>query len=103
MERQTDFRVQQFMLPNKQRTHVTESSVSVPPALVIVDEYGTVFTLGNEPAPYFLNGWEYAFAVVVNGFETPEVACRIERRNGKVRILAKRGWKTWNPIGRYFF
>lgn len=92
-----------FMLPQKQQTHITENYVSSPPALVIVDEANNVFTLGFQQ----LAGprGEYGFPVLVNGMPSGEVASRIERRGGKIRIYTTIGvsgfYKTWN--GRTFF
>jgi hypothetical protein len=32
----------------------------------------------------------------MNSTETGEFASRIERRNGRIRIFARDGWKIWN-------
>lgn len=87
------------MLPPKEQTHVTEDYVASPPALLIVDETGAVWTLGVQ----MFTGprGEYAFPVLRNGIETGEYASRIERRGGKIRIFTTTGWKRWN--GRSFF
>ncbi|HLA60921.1 MAG TPA: hypothetical protein VK626_01625 [Nitrospiraceae bacterium] len=90
-----------YMLPPKEQTHITESYVSSPPALLVVNEQGTVFTLGETFAQDSSAPWgEYAFNVLVNGQDSGEYASRIERRNGKVRIYGRQGFKTWN--GRTF-
>lgn len=82
-----------YMLPTKQQTHITEEYVSSPPALVIVDEAGNVWTLG----PNLMAGprGEYAFDVLLNGQPTGEAASRIERRNGRIRIFTTTGWKQF--------
>jgi len=80
---------------------ITEAYVSSPPAAFIVDEYENMFTLGLNFQRYSdsPNG-EYAFDILLNGYPTGEYASRIERRNGKVRIFTRAGWRYWN--GRSF-
>ena len=88
------------------QTHITEPYVSSPPAVLIVDEAGDVWTLGltmrrrqsrsGGSAP---NG-EYAFNVLRNGINIGEFASRIERCTGRVRIFTNSGWKRWS--GRMF-
>lgn len=87
-----------YMLPQGEQTHVTENYVSTPPALLVVDETGAVWTLGFTQ----ISGprGEYAFNVLRNGEETGEFASRIERRGGKVRIFTIDGFKRWT--GRNF-
>lgn len=92
-------KVLSYMLPPPQQTHITEEYVSSPPALVIVDEAGAVWTLGMQPAVGPRG--EYAFAVLRNGVETGEFASRIERKRGKIRIFTLTGWKQFT--GRSFF
>ena len=88
-----------YMRRPKEQTHITESYVSSPPALIIVDECGDVWTLGNkmQAGPH----GEFAFDILRNGSDTGEVASRIERREGKIRIFTRAGWKRWT--GRSFF
>lgn len=83
-----------YMLPPKEQTHITESYVSTPPALIIMDEQGSVWTLGMEfhPGPH----GEYAFDILRNGVKMGEVGSRIERRGGKIRIFTATGWKRWS-------
>lgn len=81
-----------------EQAHITEAYVSIPPALVITDNEGALWTLGFDQG-----GWrtgEYEFDVVRNAKKTGEHACRIEFRGGKVRIFGSAGWRTWN--GRTF-
>lgn len=93
-----------YMVLQGEQQHVTESYVSVPPALTITDERGDVWTIGFQTAnPLQSPQGEFAFDVLLNGRDTHEIASRIEKRNGKVRIFTAKGWKTWNPKGRYFF
>lgn len=77
---------------------ITDNYVSSPPALIIVDETGAVWTLGFNPgeAPR----GEFAFDVLRDGKDTGVFASRIERRNGRIRAFTKDGWKIWN--GRTF-
>lgn len=88
-----------YMLPGKEQTHITESYVCSPPALIIVDERGAIWTLGNkmQVGPR----GEYAFDILCNGVDMGEVGSRIERRNGKIRVFTLTGWKRWT--GRVFF
>jgi len=86
------------MLRAKEQLYQTENYVSVPPALVITDERGDVWTLGFQygPAPR----GEYAFQVLRNGHIVGEYASRIEYRGGKLRIFTDQGFKCWT--GRLF-
>lgn len=88
-----------YMRPPKEQTHITEAYVSSPPALIIVDEEGAVWTLGFEQ----MTGprGEYSFPVLRNGLPVGEYASRIERRAGKIRIFTTNGFKRWS--GRSFF
>lgn len=79
------------------RTHKTESYVCVPPALLITDERGDTWSLGNEFAQH---GQRFSFNVIRNDRDTGELAERIEYQAGKVRIFGWYGFKTWN--GRTF-
>ena len=83
-----------YMLPQLEQTHITENYVSSPPALVVVDETNTVWTLGMQM--HSGPRGEYAFPVLRNGQPTGEIASRIERRNGKIRIFTLTGWKRWS-------
>lgn len=87
-----------FMRPPGEHMPVTESYVAIPPALVIRDNKGALWTLGFDQG-----GWrtgEFEYDVVRNGRPTGEHACRIEFRKGRVRIFGAAGWRTWN--GRTF-
>lgn len=82
-----------FMVRHGEQTHITESYVSSPPALVIHDERGDVWCLGFGGGG--ISRGEYEFDVLRNGKPTGEMANRIERRNGKVRIFTSSGFKRW--------
>jgi hypothetical protein len=78
---------------------VTENYVSSPPALIVLDECGSVWSLGFQrgPAPK----GEYAFSVLKDGYPTGVFASRIERRGGRIRCFTGEGWKIWS--GRNWF
>jgi hypothetical protein len=98
-----DVNFEPYMAPQGPQRHITESYVSSPPALIIVDEAGIIWTLGlqfgNEQGGYDPRG-EYCFEVLANGNKTGEFASRIERRSGRIRIFTRTGWKRWS--GRAF-
>lgn len=101
-----------YMILQGEQTYITEEYVSSPPALVIIDDYGAIWTLGLQMAAptdaikeRYQTRWdapngEFAFDVLRNGQPTGEYASRIERRKGKVRIFCRGGWKQWT--GRSF-
>ena len=77
--------------------HVTDNYVSSPPALLITDQAGDVWTLGTGFAPDAPRG-EYAFDILRNGMPTGETGSRIERRAGRIRIFTPNGWKRWTGV-----
>lgn len=88
-----------FMKPRKEQVHVTENYVAVPPALTITDTVGDVWTLGFSLAPKHQSpDGEFAFNVLRNGVDTHEIASRIERRSGKIKIFTCHGWKVWTGV-----
>jgi hypothetical protein len=72
---------------------VTEAYVSIPPALVIRDNEGALWTLGFDQGGHRTG--EYEYDVVRNGRKTGEHACRIEFRGGKIRIYGQDRWRSW--------
>ena len=84
------------MVRHGEQCHVTEEYVSVPPALTIADETGAIWTLGLRlgAAPR----GEFAFNVLRNGVEMGEVASRIERTRGRIRIFTAQGWKILKTV-----
>jgi len=91
-----------FMVRQGEQQHITEHYVSVPPALLITDERGDTWTLGLKTAEAEDSPrGEFAFEVMRNGIGVNEIASRIERRNGRVRIFTRTGWKVWNG-GNFF-
>ena len=84
---------------------LTENYVCSPPALVVVDSRGDIFTLGLvERSAYEQRrlrleaaGWE--FQVMRNAVWTGEWAAKIERRDGRISIFGDYGKarrKQWN-------
>lgn len=89
---------QPFMKRQKEQVHITENTVSSPPALVLTDERGDRWCLGTIGA--VIVGGEFAYPVVWNGRYTGEVACRIEMTGGRIKIFTAEGFKRWT--GRAF-
>lgn len=83
-----------------ERENHTENYVVIPPAFVITDRDGASWTLGTEYTPPH-NG-EFELNVLRNGVETGEVAKRIERDGGRIRIHGHYGRKTWSRAGKCF-
>lgn len=73
----------------------TENYVSSPPALIVLEPSGVVWSLGFNRV--FGPRGEFGFDVLRDGVWTGEWASRIERRAGKVRIFTCESfWKVWN-------
>jgi hypothetical protein len=89
-----DLRRFSFMRPQGPHMPISDGYVSIPPALVIRDNEGALWTLGFDQGEWRTGEFEYD--VVRNGVKTGEHACRIEFRAGKVRIFGIAGWRTWN-------
>lgn len=87
-----------FMSPDENFVPETEAYVVIPPALVIRDREGAMWTLGFDQGG-FRTG-EYEYDVVRNMRKTGAHACRIEYRRGQVRIFGShdgsRCWRTWS-------
>lgn len=92
--------VEPYMKLRGEQHFETENYVSTPPALIVLEGDGTVWTLGFHSS--FGPRGEYAFECLRNGVWTGEWCSRIERRMGRIRIFTREStWKTWN--GRSFF
>lgn len=89
-----------YMLKPKEQLFITEAYVSSPPACWIHDERGDVFTLGTDHGERLFDDprGEYSFAIMHNGHHTGTYGSRIERRNGKIRVFTKQGWKIWSGV-----
>ncbi len=86
-----------YMKKGYTKEFITDMYVSSPPAAYIVDERGNVFTLGfkyqeerDSPKGH------YSFNILINGKDTGQYGTHIERRNGKIRVFTKYGFKIWN-------
>ena len=85
-----------YRLPGYRTEYITEPYVASPPALFILDSGGNVFTLGNKyQGRRDRPKGHYAFNVLRNGLDTGEWASHIEKRNGRVRIFTRDGYKYW--------
>lgn len=79
------------------RENITESSVSCPPAFLITDSNGNVYTLGFD---YVEHGTKYEFMVLCNDKPTGQFAEKIEyTRNangvgGVVRLYGRDGTRV---------
>lgn len=94
-----------FMKPRGPHMYVSDHYTSVPPALVIEDDEGALWTLGFDQGGFKTGEFEYD--VVRTGPEPGakpqsfgEFACRIEfrrdrRGRSKVMIFGRDGWRTW--------
>jgi hypothetical protein len=76
-----------------ERENRSENYVEIPPALLITDERGGMWTLGTE---YVVHNGEFEFNVLRNDVDTGETAKRIVCRRGKVAIFGQNGWRIWN-------
>lgn len=79
------------MVRNEEQKYITENYVSIPPALIITDEAGSIWTLGFVTGP--ISGGEFTFNVLRNGVDTGEYANRIERRKNEIWIYGPEEWK----------
>jgi hypothetical protein len=80
------------------RENPSEPYVTIPPAYMITDEIGAMWSFGTE---YELGrDGQFEFNVIRNDVDTGETASRIEYRGGKVRIFGRDGWRIWS--GRTF-
>ncbi len=89
-----------FMRPQGPHMPITESYVSIPPALFVRDEENALWTLGFDYSETAWRGGQFEYDVVRNGRKTGEFARQIEFRNKKVIILGADGRRVWN--GRQF-
>jgi hypothetical protein len=81
------------------RENATESYVCIPPAHVITDNTGEVWTLGFD---YVEHPFHYEFMVLRNDKPTGQFAEKIEYRNGVIRLFGKDGMRTLSR-NRLFF
>jgi hypothetical protein len=82
-----------------ERQDKTESYVEIPPAFLITDSDGAMWTFGTHFSTH--NG-EYEFNVLRNDVDTGEVAKRIVYQKGVVSIFGHYGWKRFSRNRRHF-
>lgn len=102
---QYDFKQFPHLKPQGPHMPITESYVSIPPALWIRDEENALWTLGFDYDEREWRSGRYEYDCVRNGRKTGEFCRVIECRIGKggirkVRIWGADGWRVWN--GRQF-
>jgi hypothetical protein len=78
------------------RENKTHAYVEIPPALIITDSDGAVFSLGTEYNVHM------EFNVLRNDVDTGEFASRITYDGKLVRIFGKSGWKSFSRNRRHF-
>lgn len=82
-----------------ERENKSENYVEIPPARVITDSDGAMWTIGTHYAEH--NG-EYEFNVMRNDVDTGEMAKRIVYDKGVVSIFGHYGWKRFSRNRRHF-
>lgn len=82
-----------------ERENKTENDVEIPPAYLITDSDGAMWTFGPQ---YTIHNGEYQFSVLRNDVDTGEVAKRIVYRRGVVCIFGHYGWKRFSRNRRHF-
>lgn len=85
-------RIESFAVRRGELRHITENDVAIPPALHITDQAGAIWTLGATPRTPAPRG-EYAFDVLRDGLPTGQIASRIERKGGRIRVFTAIGWQ----------
>lgn len=82
-----------------ERINPTENYVEIPPARLITDSDGAMWTFGPH---YTEHNGEYQFSVMRNDIDTGEVAKRIVYQKGVVSIFGDYGWKRFSRNRRHF-
>jgi hypothetical protein len=82
-----------------ERENKTENDVEVPPAFLITDSDGAMWTFGPQ---YEVHNGEFQFAIMRNDVDTGEVAKRIVYQRGTVWIFGSYGWKHFSRNRRHF-
>jgi len=95
LPQQYNFKRFDFMKPQGPHMPITESYVSIPPALWIRDERNDLWTLGFDYNEQEWRGGKYEYDVVRNGAKTGDWARIIEFKGRRLRIWGSEGWKTW--------
>jgi hypothetical protein len=100
LPQQYSFKQFAHMKPQGPHMPITESYVSIPPALFIRDEQNTLWTLGFDYDEREWRGGRFEYDIVRNGEKTGDFGRIIEFRGRRLRIWGSEGWRTWN--GRCF-
>lgn len=82
-----------------ERNNATERDVEIPPALIITDTDGAVWSFGNE---YIVHNKEFEFNVLRNDVDMGETAKRIVYVGGVVTIYGSYGRKRFSRNRRHF-
>jgi hypothetical protein len=82
-----------------ERENPSERDVQIPPAYMITDTDGAVWTFGSE---YVVHNGEYEFNVLRNDVDTNETAKRIVYQGGVVTIYGSYGRKRFSRSRRHF-
>ncbi len=92
------YNLEQFdhMRPQGPSMPITQSYVSIPPALYIRDERNALWTLGFDYDERSWRGGQYEYDIVRNGVKTGDFGRVIEFRKNKIRIWGSEGWRVWN-------
>jgi hypothetical protein len=80
-----------------QRENRSERDVEIPPAYLITDDVGAMWSFGTN---YAIHNGEFEFNVIRNDVDTGETAKRIVYRGGVVTIYGSAGRRRWT--GRSF-
>ena len=80
-----------------ERENRSERDVEIPPAYLITDETGAMWSFGNE---YVMHNGQFEFNVIRNDVDTGEMASKIVYRKGVVTLFGQTGMRRWN--GRTF-
>lgn len=74
-----------------EREQRSDRDVEIPPALLITDERGGIWSFGTE-----YNQHSMEFNVIRNDVDTGATASRIVYRRGVVTIFGRDGMRRWN-------
>lgn len=79
-----------------EREERSQPDVEIPPAQLITDELGGMWTLGTE---YEVRDGNFEFNVLRNDVDTGEMAAKIVYRQGRVWLYGRDGRRWWTGRG----
>lgn len=84
-----------------ERANISPNGTVIPPAMVITDSEGGMWTLGHE---YIVHRGSFEWNVIRNDIDMDITAQRIEVKNGRVCIFTPYGggWKQWSYNRRHW-